>query len=70
MAHQPRRIDDLLQETERFGATFPTILALICGRKLSADIARGVTEKTIVHPAGTVAFPRLIPFTSPLEGWP
>lgn len=68
MAHRPRRIGDLLQETERFGATFPTILALICSRKLQADIARGVTEDTTVHPAGTVTFPRLIPFTSPLEG--
>ncbi|HEX9963841.1 MAG TPA: TnsA endonuclease N-terminal domain-containing protein [Allosphingosinicella sp.] len=68
MAHQPKLISDLLRETERFGATFETVLALICSRKLCADIARGVTEETTVYPAGTVKFPRLIPFTSPLEG--
>lgn len=68
MAHEPRLVSDLLRETERFGATFETILALICSRKLCADIARGVTDETIVYPVGTVRFPRLIPFTSPLEG--
>lgn len=70
ISHQPRRVGDLLSETERYGANFEIILALICSRKLCADIARGVTLDSIVHPAGSVLFPRLIPFTCPLGGRP
>ena len=66
MDHQPRRVTEVLRATERYGATFETVLALLCSRKLCADIARGVTHDTVVYPAGMVTFPRLIPFTSPL----
>lgn len=70
MGHRPCRVGDLLNETERYGTTFEIILALLCSRKLCADIARGVTHDSIVHPAGSVLFPRLIPFTSPLGDRP
>jgi hypothetical protein len=70
MGHRPCRVDDLLTDTERYGATFEILLALLCSRKLCADIAKGVTHETIVHPADSIRFPRLIPFTSPLGGRP
>jgi hypothetical protein len=67
---RPQPIGALIDKTAKHGATFPTFLALICSRRLTADIIRGVTTDTIVHPAGTTTFERLIPFTSPLEARP
>jgi hypothetical protein len=63
----PATIEELLERTVGHGATFETFLALLCQRRMTADIAGGVTLATTVYPAGSVTFPRLIPFRSPLE---
>ncbi len=63
----PAPVSDLLDRTRAHGATFETFLALLCQRRITADIARGVTVETMIHVAGSVTFPRLIPFNSPLE---
>jgi hypothetical protein len=66
----PASVEDLLQQTKRHGATFETFLALLCQRRVTADLAIGITPQTIIYPAGSIIFPRLIPFCSPLEAQP
>lgn len=63
----PAPISELIERTRAHGARFETFLALLCQRRITADIAQGVTPETTVYPAGSVTFPRLIPFHSPLE---
>jgi hypothetical protein len=66
----PATVEELLHQTKQYGATFNTFLALLCQRRIAADLALGITPQTVIHPAGTVIFPRLIPFCSPLEARP
>ena len=66
----PATVEELLRQTSQHGTTFETFLALLCQRRITADLAVGITPQSTVYPSGAVTFPRLIPFSSPLEARP